>query len=120
MRALSLRIRKARLQARLSQAELARRIGVNRAAVTQWEQPSGTTPSVEHLIQIALVTTLNFEWLATGRGASSSQDGKEAVPAVILDDFAQDADESQALSYLRSLSTLKRRTALEILKVLSR
>ena len=45
------RIRKARQASRLTQAELAGRIGVKRSAVTQWEQVDGTTPSIRHLIE---------------------------------------------------------------------
>ncbi|MBB1061175.1 helix-turn-helix domain-containing protein [Marilutibacter spongiae] len=119
MSALSLRVRKARVMATLSQAELARRIGVKRSAVTQWEQAAGTTPSVEHLIKLALETGVNFEWLASGRGPSRC-DEVEADPAVIVDDFARDADESQALTQFRRLSPSRRRMALGILEILGK
>lgn len=119
MSALSLRVRKARATARLSQAELATRVGVKRSAVTQWEHPAGTKPSVGHLIQIALETDVAFEWLATGRGPTRSNTA-ELVPPMIMDDFARDEHESQALNYLRHFSPSKRRMALEILAVMSR
>lgn len=117
MSGLSLRIRKARALTTLSQAELARRIGVKRSAVTQWEHPAGTTPSVEHLIQIAQETGLSFEWLATGRGPSRCE-GAELAPAVLVDDYARDEHESEALSHFRRLSGSRRRMALEILQIL--
>ena len=119
MSALSLRIRKARSAAALSQAELSRRIGVKRSAVTQWEHPAGTTPSVDHLIQIATETEVTFEWLATGRGATHSAD-VEMAPAVMVDDYARDEHESLALGHLRLLSPIKRKIALDILGVLAR
>lgn len=119
MSALSLRIRKARNAAALSQAELSRRIGVKRSAVTQWEHPAGTTPSVDHLIQIATETEVTFEWLATGRGASHTGDA-EAALAVMVDDYARDEHESLALGHLRLLSPLKRKIALDILGMLAR
>ncbi len=119
MNGLALRIRKARSAAALSQAEVGRRIGVKRSAVTQWEHPSGTTPSVEHLIQIALETNVTFEWLATGRGASHSAEA-EAGSAVMIDDYARDEHESLALGHLRLLSPVKRKIALDILGVLAR
>nr|WP_257608158.1 helix-turn-helix transcriptional regulator [Xanthomonas citri] len=72
---LSARIRRARALAAISQAELAKRVGVQRSAVTQWECTAGTTPSVGHLIQIACETAVCFEWLATGRGPSRAQEG---------------------------------------------
>ncbi|HEV8694633.1 MAG TPA: helix-turn-helix transcriptional regulator [Lysobacter sp.] len=112
------RIRKARNLARVSQAELARRVGVKRSAVTQWEHPTGTTPSVDHMVQIAQETGVRFEWLATGRGPLGSE--VEPSPAVIIDDYARDEHESHALDYLRRLSPGRRRMALEILQILSR
>ncbi|WP_460764064.1 helix-turn-helix domain-containing protein [Lysobacter fragariae] len=118
MTALSGRIRKARSLAKLSQAELARRVGVKRSAVTQWEHPAGTTPSVDHLVHIALETSARFEWLATGRGPSQL-DECEANSAVIIEDYARDEHESQALGQLRQLSPSKRRLALEILRLLT-
>lgn len=62
------RIRLARRVSRLSQSQLAQAVGVQRSAVSHWEAPMGKNPSVSHLRQIALVTGIQFEWLATGRG----------------------------------------------------
>ncbi len=117
MSTLATRIRKARSGANLSQAELARRIGVKRSAVTQWEHPAGTTPSVEHLIQIALHTGSRFEWLATARGPSGPID---TTPAIVVDDYARDEHESQILTHLRCMSAARRKLALDILGVLAR
>ena len=69
---LAQRIRRSRTRAGLSQTALALRIGIKRSAVTQWEHPHGTKPSVEHLIRIAVETNTGFEWLATGRAAFAS------------------------------------------------
>ena len=112
------RIRKARLAGQLTQAELARRIGVKRSAVTQWEHPLGTSPSMHHLIQIAIETETCVEWLGTGRGPSHC-DGTEVALAIPRDDCAQDASENEALLRFRKLPAQKRRIALQILKVLS-
>lgn len=116
MNALATRIRKARLLAGLTQAELARQVGVKRSAVTQWEHPAGTVPSVPHLIEIALRTGSLFEWLATGRGAQRGN--AEEAPPLLLEDCAQDLDESEALRRFRGVPAGKRRIALEILRVL--
>jgi DNA-binding transcriptional regulator YiaG len=62
------RIRSARLAAKMSRAHLARRIGVVASAAVQWELPKGTSPRLRHLVAIAEVTGVSFEWLATGRG----------------------------------------------------
>jgi transcriptional regulator with XRE-family HTH domain len=117
MSALSLRIRKARTLAAITQTELARRVGVKRSAVTQWEQPAGTTPSVEHMIMIAVETGMSFEWIATGRGPNRC--GVDMEAAVMTDDFAMDAHESKALGHLRSLTIAKKKIAVQILAVLS-
>ena len=63
---MAIRIRRARLGASLTQAQLARHTGVNRSAVAQWERAEGaTTPSVANLANIAVATKVAFEWLAT-------------------------------------------------------
>lgn len=92
MTSLSARIRRARALAAISQAELAKRVGVQRSAVTQWECTAGTTPSVGHLIQIACETAVCFEWLATGRGPSRAQEG-------LLDAVGAKAATSRATSW---------------------
>lgn len=115
--ALPTRIRKARLSAKLSQAELARRVGVKRSAVTQWEHPTGTSPSMHHLLQIAVETGTGIEWLATARGPMQS-DGIEPT-TVLIEDYAQDTTESEALLRFRRLPAHKRRIALQILDVLA-
>ena len=64
----SRRIRRARTVRKWTQARLANYAGVHRSAVAQWEQLSGTKPSVIHLSKIAEALEVSFEWLATGRG----------------------------------------------------
>jgi transcriptional regulator with XRE-family HTH domain len=117
MSALPTRIRKARLSAKLSQAELARRVGVKRSAVTQWEHPAGTSPSMHHLMQIAVETGACVEWLAIARGPMRSE--HEEPTTVLIDDYAQDQNESDLLQRFRRLPAQKRRIALQILDVLS-
>lgn len=118
MLSMSTRVRRARTQAGLSQAELARRIGVERSAVTQWERAKGTRPSVGHLAQVAVETGVMFEWLATGRGASQPESGAFDT-ALVTEDYAQDAMESRALTALRRLGTRRRTTAVQILELLA-
>lgn len=62
------RIRLARRARSMSQKDLALAVGVQRSAVSHWEAPLGKNPNVSHLRRIALVTGIQFEWLATGRG----------------------------------------------------
>ena len=61
------RITFARKRLGLSQAQLASMLGVSRGACGQWEQ-GVSTPCVAHMSELARVTEVSFEWLATGRG----------------------------------------------------
>lgn len=58
----------------LSQAELARRIGVSRSAVAQWEREF-TEPSAGHLRRLAEVARCSYDWLANGIGPRELPDG---------------------------------------------
>ena len=114
MISLAQRIRRSRIRLGLSQTALALRIGIKRSAVTQWEHPHGTKPSLEHLIRIAVETNTGFEWLATGRGPSEL-DPLEMTPAVLVDDYAGDDLETQALLHLRRMPPAKKRMAVAVL-----
>ena len=113
------RVRRARAIASISQNELARRVGVQRSAVTQWEQPIGTLPNVAHLMKIAEETGVFFEWLATGRGPCCPDEG-ELTPAVVVSEYAKDDYETHALLHLRRLSMPRKKAAVEMLELLSR
>ncbi|UNK51175.1 helix-turn-helix domain-containing protein [Lysobacter sp. S4-A87] len=113
---MSSRIRRARVAARLTQAELARRLSVQRSAVTQWERESGTHPSLSHLTQIACETQVHFEWLATGRGESHPSTG-ELDTAVIAQDYARDELESRVLLGLRQVHSRDREAAVRIVEM---
>ena len=119
MHTCSSRVRKARSLAGLSQGGLAKRVGVQRSAVTQWERPGGTLPNVDHLMQIATETGVYFEWLATGRGPCCPAEG-ELTSAVIESEYAKDGFETQALAQLRRLSFARKKAAVEILEIMAR
>jgi len=103
---LSSRIRHARRVAQLTQAALARTLGVAPSAVAQWELPSGTSPTAEHLRETALACSVAFEWLATGRGPVANA-GHEAL-AVEMSSFATDATEDRLLTAFRRIPVRKR------------
>lgn len=114
---MAVRIRRARLGASLTQAQLARHAGVNRSAVAQWERAEGgTTPSVANLANIAVATKVAFEWLATGRGAHPSPT-VEAPAGTIA--YAVDEFEAHCLDSLRRLTRKGRRLACELLEELA-
>lgn len=64
----SSRIRLARRHAGMSQLQLAQAVRVQRSAVSHWESSQPKNPSATHLCEVARVTGVQFEWLATGRG----------------------------------------------------
>lgn len=114
-----IRIRRARSVCKITQAELAARIGVHRSAVAQWEQLKGTTPNVSHLIRIAEVLEISFEWLATGRGSltlDASCEPRERAHS----DFARDEMEERMLLVSRQLNTRKREAVLALMEALIR
>ena len=115
---MSTRIRRARAIAGITQGELARRLGIHRSAVTQWERLSGTSPSVQHLTQIACETAVCFEWLATGRGPTQPEPSTFAE-AVVMKDFARDEMESQVLEALRRVTRKRRDMIVTVVEVLS-
>lgn len=85
------RIRLARRHAGLSQAAVAGAIGIQRSAVSHWEGMQGKHPSVDHLRELALVTGVQFEWLATGRGKmnlseDTALDSVAAAEGQLIDD----------------------------------
>lgn len=103
---LGTRIRHARRLAALSQSVLAKRMNIGPSAVAQWELPSGTSPTVEHLIQIAAACGVGFEWLATGRGPVSIT--AQETPAVDATSFATDQVEDRLLAAFRRIPGRKR------------
>ncbi len=62
------RVRVARQRAGMTQSQLAERIGVSRGAVANWEVSERPRPSASNLMEVATMTEVSVEWLATGRG----------------------------------------------------
>jgi len=102
------RIRRARTHAKLTQNELAAKVGVRRSAVAQWEQVVGTHPSGNNLCQVALSTNVRFEWLATGRGPMKTG-ASHQVSALVLAEFAKDELESRLLLAIRRMGSVRKR-----------
>lgn len=64
--AISERIRSARVNLGLSQTELAKAIGVNRATVGHWERDGAFAPSRTHLQALGTTLQVSLDWLANG------------------------------------------------------
>jgi transcriptional regulator with XRE-family HTH domain len=109
------RIREARVHARLSKAELARRVGVCASAAVQWEHPRGTAPNATNLSKIAQVTNVAHEWLATGRGFSrvACEDG---TPALMPGAIATTLFEERLLEIARRLPAKRHEPLLAFLE----
>ena len=112
------RIRRARRRAELSQAELARRIKVQRSAVSNWESASEILPSMQNLFGIAKVCKVSLEWLGTGRGGMSKD------PEVLADIAAADAElvdgheERDLLAAFRNLPRRSQHLVIELVQAM--
>ncbi len=111
------RIRLARRHAGLSQAALARAVGVQRSAVSHWEAIEGKSPSMANLRRVATFTGVQFEWLATGRGrmALSQEDALDAVSAVQAT-LVDDAFEMRLITAFRALPARSRAPLVELME----
>lgn len=118
MASMALRIRRCRTLMRLSQHELARRVGVHRSAVTQWERDGGTRPCVEHLAAISIVANVPFEWLATGRGDPTCSPEIE-VPAIAYD-YAVDETEARLLEVIRRLPKRAQKAVCDLVEMIAK
>lgn len=122
MRDLTTRIRQARRRLAYSQTELAGHVGVNRSAVAQWERPGGSTPTSSNLSKIAVITSVHYEWLATGRGQMcvAPRDDAVDVPALELQFYAHDGIEERVLQGLRKLEYWQTLSIAELVESLGR
>jgi transcriptional regulator with XRE-family HTH domain len=123
VRDLTHRIRQARRVATLSQTALADLLGVNRSAVAQWERQGGSQPTSGNLSKLAVATSVQYEWLATGRGRMSlkvSQDGEEDVEALLLQFYAHDEMEERMLVAMRKLDYWQSMAIAEMVESLAR
>lgn len=113
MGSLGIRIRKARLQKRMTQGELAEALKISRSAVGNWESPTGILPSSARMTAIALVLEVSYEWLATGRGEPSlSPDWTSGTYAEMVDDPV----ERRVLHMFRNARSATRKTVLQVLE----
>lgn len=113
------RIQSARSEASLTQSQLAEHLGINRSAVAQWERlDGGTHPRIEHLSEIAELTGVRFEWLATGRGTQHAR--RRGQRPTLLSEQAKSEFEARCLTLLRRLPERQRALATQLLTELAR
>jgi transcriptional regulator with XRE-family HTH domain len=114
------RIRLARRHAGLSQMQLANAVNVQRSAVSHWESSQAKNPSVTHLREIATITGVQFEWLATGRGGMSlgkdvRMDSVPTAAALLI----EEAIELRLLHAFRAASPQARVSLVEVVEELA-
>ncbi len=116
---LNSRIRQARHHAGFSQQEMSERIGVTRGAVANWESVGAIAPTVEHMLKLAQLTRVNFEWLATGHGAMTLTEtaSRQAPPAP---DVVRDGDERWLLQLFRQVPKRQRTLVLDVVELHAR
>jgi transcriptional regulator with XRE-family HTH domain len=114
------RIRQARSKVELSQAALAESLQVHRSAVSNWESPTGSLPTLGNLIRIAHLTVVNFEWLATGRGRMHHVSDESDIPALQTDYVARDWHEERLLKDYRDLPAPARKALINFLEAIKR
>lgn len=87
METLAERLKSALSKADLSQADLARRVGVSRGAVSLWISGSTKELSSDNLLAAARALGVTPEWLASGRqaGSTGASAGLDAPTPVSLD-----------------------------------
>lgn len=99
---LGLRIAKARDRAGISQTELGRACGLTRSAVSQWES-GGTEPTSANLRTIAVKCSVDYDWLATGRGFMSINDqDPQLIEAIQLFSEADPETRSAMILFLQA------------------
>jgi transcriptional regulator with XRE-family HTH domain len=119
MSTVGLRIRKARIEAGLSQGQLGKACGVSRAAVSQWELGTTKSPTSENIFAIAAATGFSPRWLTTERGPERDQAasanavsengatyGLPPLHAALIAD-RRDFDGAQMLALIRAAGHIK-------------
>jgi transcriptional regulator with XRE-family HTH domain len=114
------RIRQARTKAKLSQSQLAVGLKVHRSAVSQWESPTGASPTIENLIKLARLTQVQIEWLATGRGSMRYEPHEDDAVSLPHEHILYEHDEVAVLKTYRGLKARHKKVVLDLLKILAR
>ncbi len=114
------RVRLARRHAGLSQQQLALAVGVQRSAVSHWEARQGKHPTAAHLREIAMVTAVQFEWLATGRGTMAlSKDAQLDSVATADALLVEDSLELRLVTAFREAPVRSRLPLVEVMEQLA-
>ena len=118
---LTQRIRLSRRHGGISQATLADLVGVHRSAVSHWESSKPKRPNIGHLLAVAVACGVQFEWLATGRGAMFLSDQAQADTIATANiAMVEDEHELELLRAYRETSPQSRLVLVELAQQLAR
>ncbi len=117
MNTLTERIRVARKQAGLSQADVAKALRISASAVNQWELGFSKNIKLEHFFALARLLRQDPQWLATGTVFPYVRQ-TQAIPPK-LDDPPLTREEKSILHHIRRLPETTRKGLLKFLRVLS-
>ena len=110
------RIRAARNQAGLTQADVARALRISVSAVNQWEQGLVKNIKLRHFFALANLLGQDPQWLATGKTFPPTR--KPALTSPLSDDAALTNEEKILLHQVRRLDTTSRKLLIKFLRAL--
>ncbi len=117
MNTLTDRIRAARVEAGLSQTDVAKALRISASAVNQWEHGFTKNIKLDHFFALAKLLGQDPRWLATGKAPSRMREIAAMPPAPNLP--APTGDERALLHCVRQMPNTLRRLVLRLLKELS-
>ncbi|SMN01178.1 hypothetical protein SPONN_2255 [uncultured Candidatus Thioglobus sp.] len=92
---ISVRIRVARLKANMSSIKVSKKMHLSDSMCSQWERGI-SNPSTAHLVRLAEVLQVSFEWLATGDIIENNQTKtKYQNQDIIISELIQKFDAEQ-------------------------
>lgn len=110
------RIRAARKQAGLTQADVAKALRLSVSAVNQWEQGLIKNIKLRHFFALANLLGQDPQWLATGKTFPLTC--KPALTAPLSDNPALTNEEKILLHQVRHLDTTSRKLLIKFLRAL--
>lgn len=105
------RIKAARLEAGLTQQEVATEVGVSRAAVALWESNQSKTLKGQNLVRVARALNVTPDWLLTGRGSKhpiqlhpqdAASTGEIESVAIMVGKPHQDVRQIPVINYIQA------------------
>ena len=114
MNELTDRIRTAREEAGLSQADVAKALRISASAVTQWEQGSTKNIKLSHFFALARLLEKDPQWLATGTVFPYMRHTRATPPK--LNDPPLTREEKVLLHHVRRMPCTLRKVLLKFLR----